>query len=114
MRVRRALVSVHDKTGIVDFARDLAKHGVEILSTGGTARLLREAGIPVRDVSEVTEFPEMLDGRVKTLHPRIHGAILAREFGVPCVVGVRDATRRIAPGRIVSVDGDRGRVRLVD
>jgi phosphoribosylaminoimidazolecarboxamide formyltransferase/IMP cyclohydrolase len=78
MRVRRALVSVHDKTGIVDFARDLAKHGVEILSTGGTARLLREAGIPVRDVSEVTEFPEMLDGRVKTLHPRIHGAILAR------------------------------------
>src|SRR5215831_902076 len=78
MQVRRALISVHDKTGIVDFARDLAKRGIEILSTGGTARLLREAGITVRDVSEITEFPEMLDGRVKTLHPRIHGGILAR------------------------------------
>ena len=76
--VRRALISVHDKTGIVDFARELAKRGVEILSTGGTARLLRESDIAVRDVSEVTEFPEMLDGRVKTLHPRIHGGILAR------------------------------------
>src|SRR5215475_14491302 len=78
MQVRRALISVHDKTGIVDFARDLAKRGIEILSTGGTARLLREAGISVRDVAEVTGFPEMLDGRVKTLHPRIHGGILAR------------------------------------
>jgi phosphoribosylaminoimidazolecarboxamide formyltransferase / IMP cyclohydrolase len=78
MTVRRALISVHDKTGIVDFARALAKRDVEILSTGGTARLLREAGVTVRDVSEVTEFPEMLDGRVKTLHPRIHGGILAR------------------------------------
>jgi phosphoribosylaminoimidazolecarboxamide formyltransferase/IMP cyclohydrolase len=76
--VRRALISVHDKTGVVDFARGLAKLGVEILSTGGTARLLREAGVGVKDVAEVTEFPEMLDGRVKTLHPRIHGGILAR------------------------------------
>jgi len=78
MRVRRALVSVHDKTGVVDFARALAGLGVEILSTGGTARLLRESGVPVREVSDVTGFPEMLDGRVKTLHPKIHGGILAR------------------------------------
>jgi phosphoribosylaminoimidazolecarboxamide formyltransferase/IMP cyclohydrolase len=78
MKVRRALVSVHDKTGVIDFARGLAALGVEILSTGGTARLLRDSGVVVRDVSEVTGFPEMLDGRVKTLHPKIHGGILAR------------------------------------
>jgi phosphoribosylaminoimidazolecarboxamide formyltransferase / IMP cyclohydrolase len=78
MKVRRALVSVHDKTGVVDFARALGSLGVEILSTGGTARLLRDSGVAVRDVSEVTGFPEMLDGRVKTLHPKIHGGILAR------------------------------------
>jgi phosphoribosylaminoimidazolecarboxamide formyltransferase/IMP cyclohydrolase len=78
MRVRRALVSVHDKTGVVDFARSLAALGIEILSTGGTATLLRKSGVPVRDVSDVTGFPEMLDGRVKTLHPKIHGGILAR------------------------------------
>ncbi|HAM56014.1 MAG TPA: bifunctional phosphoribosylaminoimidazolecarboxamide formyltransferase/IMP cyclohydrolase PurH, partial [Candidatus Rokubacteria bacterium] len=65
MKVRRALLSVHDKTGVVDLARGLAALGVEILSTGGTARLLRESGVPVRDVAEVTGFPEMLDGRVK-------------------------------------------------
>ncbi|PYO58895.1 MAG: bifunctional phosphoribosylaminoimidazolecarboxamide formyltransferase/inosine monophosphate cyclohydrolase, partial [Candidatus Rokuibacteriota bacterium] len=76
--VRRALVSVHDKTGVVDFARGLADLGVEILSTGGTARLLRESGVPVVDVAQVTGFPEMLDGRVKTLHPKVHGGILAR------------------------------------
>jgi phosphoribosylaminoimidazolecarboxamide formyltransferase/IMP cyclohydrolase len=78
MKIQRALVSVHDKTGVVEFARSLAGLGIEILSTGGTARLLREARVPVRDVSEVTGFPEMLDGRVKTLHPKIHGGILAR------------------------------------
>src|SRR5262245_60894697 len=78
MKVRRALVSVHDKTGVVEFARSLAKLGVEIVSTGGTARLLRESGVSVREVSDVTGFPEMLDGRVKTLHPMIHGGILAR------------------------------------
>jgi phosphoribosylaminoimidazolecarboxamide formyltransferase/IMP cyclohydrolase len=78
MKVRRALVSVHDKTGIVDFARGLADLGVEILSTGGTAKLIRESGVRVIDVSEATGFPEMLDGRVKTLHPKIHGGILAR------------------------------------
>jgi phosphoribosylaminoimidazolecarboxamide formyltransferase/IMP cyclohydrolase len=78
MKVRRALVSVHDKTGVVDFARELTRLGVEILSTGGTAKLLRDSGVAVRDVSDVTGFPEMLDGRVKTLHPKIHGGILAR------------------------------------
>ena len=78
MKVRRALISVHDKTGIVAFAQALAALGVEILSTGGTAKLLREAGVAVREVSDVTGFPEMLDGRVKTLHPGIHGGLLAR------------------------------------
>ncbi|HXJ83368.1 MAG TPA: bifunctional phosphoribosylaminoimidazolecarboxamide formyltransferase/IMP cyclohydrolase [Candidatus Methylomirabilis sp.] len=77
-RVRRALISVHDKTGVADFARGLVDLGAEILSTGGTARLLRESGIAVVDVAQVTGVPEMLDGRVKTLHPNIHGAILAR------------------------------------
>ena len=75
--VRRALLSVSDKTGLVEFARALRELGVELLSTGGTAKALREAGLDVRDVSEVTGFPEMMDGRVKTLHPRIHGGILA-------------------------------------
>jgi phosphoribosylaminoimidazolecarboxamide formyltransferase/IMP cyclohydrolase len=78
MKIRRALISVHDKTGIVELARALAALGVEIVSTGGTAKLIREAGIRVVDVSEATGFPEMLDGRVKTLHPKIHGGILAR------------------------------------
>jgi phosphoribosylaminoimidazolecarboxamide formyltransferase/IMP cyclohydrolase len=76
-KVSRALISVSDKTGVVDFAAGLLELGVEILSTGGTARLLRESGLEVRDVSEVTGFPEMLDGRVKTLHPKVHGGILA-------------------------------------
>jgi phosphoribosylaminoimidazolecarboxamide formyltransferase / IMP cyclohydrolase len=75
-RVRRALLSVFDKTGLVEFARALHSMDVEILSTGGTARALAEAGVPVRDVSDVTGFPEMLGGRVKTLHPRIHGGLL--------------------------------------
>ncbi|HEX8282628.1 MAG TPA: bifunctional phosphoribosylaminoimidazolecarboxamide formyltransferase/IMP cyclohydrolase [Pyrinomonadaceae bacterium] len=75
--IRRALLSVSDKTGLVDFARALRDFGVELLSTGGTAKALREAKLDVRDVSDVTGFPEMLDGRVKTLHPRIHGGILA-------------------------------------
>jgi phosphoribosylaminoimidazolecarboxamide formyltransferase/IMP cyclohydrolase len=78
IRIRRALVSVHDKTGVVALARALAALGIEILSTGGTARRLRESGVAVRDVADVTGFPEMLDGRVKTLHPGIHGGILAR------------------------------------
>jgi len=75
--IRRALLSVSDKTGLVEFARALEGFGVELLSTGGTAKALRDAGIEVRDVADVTGFPEMLDGRVKTLHPRIHGGLLA-------------------------------------
>src|SRR3954464_14230751 len=76
-KIQRALISVSDKTGIVDFARELRRFDVEIISTGGTAKALREAGIEVRDISDVTGFPEMMDGRVKTLHPRIHGGLLA-------------------------------------
>ena len=77
-KVSRALISVSDKTGIVEFAQGLNKHGVEILSTGGTFQLLKDKGIDVTEVSEYTGFPEMMDGRVKTLHPKIHGAILGR------------------------------------
>ena len=76
-KIRRALISVSDKTGIIDFAKELTKFGVQIISTGGTAKSLREAGIAVTEVSEITNFPEMMDGRVKTLHPKIHGAFLA-------------------------------------
>lgn len=75
--VRRALISVSDKTGVADFARRLAEAGVELVSTGGTATLLRKEGLSVKDVSELTGFPEMMDGRVKTLHPKVHGGLLA-------------------------------------
>ncbi len=75
--VRRALISVSDKTGLIDLARGLAGHGIELLSTGGSAGMLREAGLTVRDVADVTGFPEMMDGRVKTLHPAVHGGLLA-------------------------------------
>jgi phosphoribosylaminoimidazolecarboxamide formyltransferase/IMP cyclohydrolase len=78
MGVERALLSVFDKTGIVEFARRLAALGIEILSTGGTSKLLRESGVPVKDVSEFTNWPEMLGGRVKTLHPKVHGGLLYR------------------------------------
>jgi phosphoribosylaminoimidazolecarboxamide formyltransferase/IMP cyclohydrolase len=76
-RVSRALLSVSDKSGLIEFARALAGHGVELISTGGTARAIAEAGLAVRDVSELTGFPEMMDGRVKTLHPKVHGGLLA-------------------------------------
>ena len=76
-KIKRALISLSDKTGAVEFAKELAGFGVEILSTGGTAKTLRDAGLKVTDVAEVTGFPEMMDGRVKTLHPKIHGAFLA-------------------------------------
>ncbi|HUO88531.1 MAG TPA: bifunctional phosphoribosylaminoimidazolecarboxamide formyltransferase/IMP cyclohydrolase [Rhizomicrobium sp.] len=75
--IRRALLSVSDKTGLVDFAKGLARHGVMLVSTGGTARALRDAGLAVADISEITGFPEMMDGRVKTLHPKVHGGLLA-------------------------------------
>jgi phosphoribosylaminoimidazolecarboxamide formyltransferase / IMP cyclohydrolase len=93
-RIQRALISVSDKTGLVDFARELQSVGVELISTGGTARALRDAGLPVVEISEYTGFPEMMDGRVKTLHPKVHGGLLyirgnaeheaaAAEHGIP-------------------------------
>ncbi|MGA9640202.1 MAG: bifunctional phosphoribosylaminoimidazolecarboxamide formyltransferase/IMP cyclohydrolase [Terriglobales bacterium] len=95
-RVQRAILSVTDKSGLVDFARQLSGLGVELVSTGGTAKLLRDSGIAVQDVSDLTGFPEMLDGRVKTLHPKVHGGILHRrddaghraavaEHGIPAI-----------------------------
>ena len=76
-KIARALLSVSDKTGLIDFARGLEAHGVELISTGGTAKLLREAGLDISDVAEITRVPEMMGGRVKTLHPKIHGGLLA-------------------------------------
>src|SRR6516165_7740599 len=76
-RNARALISVSDKAGLIDFARSLAGHGIELVSTGGTRKALADAGLPARDVSELTGFPEMMDGRVKTLHPAVHGGLLA-------------------------------------
>src|SRR6202171_5519223 len=76
-RITRALLSVSDTPGLIDFARALAGHGIELVSTGGTAKAIAEAGLKVRDVSDLTGFPEMMDGRVKTLHPKVHGALLA-------------------------------------
>ncbi len=76
--IKRAIISLTDKSGIEDFASQLSRLGVEILSTGGTAKKLREHGLEVRDVADFTGFPEMLDGRVKTLHPKVHGGILAQ------------------------------------
>src|SRR3982751_4723559 len=76
-RITRALISVSDKTGLVEFARGLVSHGVELVSTGGTAKAIKDAGLNVMDVSELTGFPEMMDGRVKTLHPKVHGGLLA-------------------------------------
>ncbi|MEH6642356.1 bifunctional phosphoribosylaminoimidazolecarboxamide formyltransferase/IMP cyclohydrolase [Vreelandella glaciei] len=90
--VRRALLSVSDKTGIVEFARGLTQHGVELLSTGGTFRLLQENAIAVKEVSEHTGFPEIMDGRVKTLHPKIHGGILARRGQDDAVMAENDIT----------------------
>lgn len=78
VKIKRALLSVSDKDGLIEFAKELAAHGVEILSTGGTAKAIKDAGVPVKDVSEHTGFPEMMDGRVKTLHPTVHGGILSR------------------------------------
>lgn len=77
-KIKRAIISVSDKKGIVDFAKELNSMGIEIISTGGTAKTLKESGIPVKDVSEYTGSPEMLGGRVKTLHPKVHGGILSR------------------------------------
>src|SRR5215813_12563042 len=76
-RISRALISVSDKTGLIDFARALAERGIELVSTGGTRKALADAGLKVRDVADLTGFPEMMDGRLKTLHPKVHGGLLA-------------------------------------
>ncbi len=99
-KIQRALISVSDKSGVVDFARELADQGVEILSTGGTAKLLKDNGIPVREVSEHTGFPEMMEGRIKTLHPKIHGGLLARRGIDDAVMAQHD----IAPIDLVAVN----------
>ena len=75
-KIERAIISVTDKSGVVEFAKDLSKFGVKILSTGGTAKALRDGGVSVMDISEYTGFPEMMDGRIKTLHPKVHGGLL--------------------------------------
>jgi len=101
-RIQRAILSVTDKTGLVDFARKLSALGVELISTGGTAKLLRESGVNVKDISELTGFPEMLDGRVKTLHPKVHGGILHRREDPKHVAAV--AEHGIAPIDMVVVN----------
>ncbi len=97
MAIERALISVYDKTGVAEFARELASLGIEIVSTGGTAKLLRDAGIPVRDVAELTGWPEMLGGRVKTLHPKVHGGILFQR-------GKAEDRKQTAEHSIVPID----------
>jgi phosphoribosylaminoimidazolecarboxamide formyltransferase/IMP cyclohydrolase len=95
--IERALISVYDKTGVAEFARELASLGIEIVSTGGTARLLREAGVAVRDVAELTGWPEMLGGRVKTLHPKVHGGILFQR-------GKAEDSKQVAEHGIEAID----------
>jgi phosphoribosylaminoimidazolecarboxamide formyltransferase/IMP cyclohydrolase len=89
-KIQRAILSVTDKSGLVDFARKLSALGIELVSTGGTAKLLRDAGIAVKDISDLTGFPEMLDGRVKTLHPKVHGGILHRRQDPRHVAAVKE------------------------
>src|SRR5215472_6544153 len=100
--IRRALISVSDKSGLVPFAQALAQHGVEILSTGGSVRALRDAGVAVKEVSEHSGFPEILDGRVKTLVPQIHGGILGRRDDPAHLTQMRQ--HDIAPIDLVAVN----------
>jgi phosphoribosylaminoimidazolecarboxamide formyltransferase/IMP cyclohydrolase len=101
-KIERALISVSDKSGIVEFAKSLSNLGVRIVSTGGTAKTLRENAIDVTDVSDVTGFPEMMDGRVKTLHPKIHGGFLALRNNESHVAAMQNAFDR--PYRLVVVN----------
>src|SRR3954466_10476671 len=89
-RITRALLSVSDKSGLIDFARALAGYGIELVSTGGTAKAVAGAGLKVRDVSDLTGFPEMMDGRVKTLHPKVHGGLLAIRDDAAHVASMKD------------------------
>src|SRR5690606_30862948 len=101
-KIQRALLSVSDKIGLVAFAQSIAAAGVELISTGGTAKVLREAGLAVKDISEHTGFPEMLDGRVKTLHPKIHGGLLHLRDNPEHVATVKE--HGIAPIDLVVVN----------
>jgi phosphoribosylaminoimidazolecarboxamide formyltransferase/IMP cyclohydrolase len=101
-KIQRAILSVTDKTGLVDFARKLSSLGIELISTGGTAKLLRDSGITVKDISDLTGFPEMLDGRVKTLHPKVHGGILHRREDPKHVAAIKE--HGIAPIDMVVVN----------
>ena len=109
MKISRALISVSDKTGIASFARALERQGVDIISTGGTADLLRKEKIPVREISSFTAFPEVLEGRVKTLHPRVHGGLLYKR-GDPKARGrstrMRVRADRSGRGESLSVRSD--------
>ncbi len=87
---KRALLSVSDKTGLLELAKALHRHGIELVSTGGTHKAIKDAGIPVKDVSEITGFPEVMDGRVKTLHPSVHGGLLARRDDAAHVKAMSD------------------------
>src|ERR1051326_4736845 len=98
----RALLSVSDKTGIADFAKALHELGWELISTGGTAKTIRAAGLPVKDISEITGVPEMLDGRVKTLHPAVHGGLLARRADAEHMAAL--AEHEITPIDLVAVN----------
>ena len=112
--IRRALLSVSDKTGLVELGQALAAHGVELVSTGGTAKALRDAGLAVMDISDLTGFPEMMDGRVKTLHPKVHGGLLAvRDNPRTCRRHGRARDRRDRPGggQPLPVRSDRGQGR---
>src|SRR5215212_1945639 len=88
--IKRALLSVSDKSGLIDFARALADHGIELVSTGGTAKAIADAGLKVRYVSDLTGSPEMMDGRVKTLHPKVHGGLLAIRDDAKHVAAMKD------------------------
>src|SRR3989440_11275204 len=101
-KIQRAILSVTDKTGLSDFARKLSSFGIELISTGGTAKLLRDSGIAVKDISDLTGFPEMLDGRVKTLHPKVHGGILHRREDAKHTAAI--AEHGIAPIDMVGVN----------
>ena len=109
-RVTRALLSVSDKSGLIEFARALSGHGIDLVSTGGTAKAIAAAGLKVTDVSELTGFPEMMDGRVKTLHPKVHGGLLAIRDNAEHRQAMKAhgiAADRPPGGQSLSVRGDR-------
>ena len=102
LKIRRALISVSDKTGLIDQAKALRSHGADLISTGGTSKALKDAGLPVMDVAELTGFPEMMDGRVKTLHPAVHGGLLFLRDNPQHVADAR--THAIAPIDLIYVN----------